>query len=533
MGERYLLDCTLRDGGYLNDWAFGHETMAYLFSRQAASGVDFIEVGFLDERRTFDPERTIQPDTACFDRLFGGFDRGKSRVVAMIDYGTCGIGQVAPAAESCLDGIRVIFKKHNRRPALEFCRQLKDLGYLVFTQAVSITSYTDEELGDLIRLVNDVKPFAVSMVDTYGLLDPAGVTRILEIIDRDLDPGIAIGYHAHNNFQLGYSNSVSVLNRCQGRAVLCDGSLYGMGKSAGNAPIELIALYMNSHFGKSYDVLQMQEAISTVVMDLYAEKPWGYQLFYYIAAANRCHPDYVSYLMNKRTLSVSAINEILALLPEEEKLNKNVKLLEKLYLDYQQSHCDDEEVLEELSRMLSGRKILLIGPGKTVKDRKEEILAFIRAESPEVLPVNHLPEGIPADLLFLTNSRRYSRLAPALSADRAPRIIATSNVTKTGGRFDYVLDYGALTDPSAEFPDNSLLMLLRLLIRLGIGEAYLAGFDGYTPYDINFYDGRMAYSFVREKAETLNRQVKAFLAAHEGELRVRFITPSRYPETEG
>ena len=62
--EHYLLDCTLRDGGYINDWKFGRDNITNIFERQVSSGVDAIEVGFLDERREFDPDRTIQPDTA-------------------------------------------------------------------------------------------------------------------------------------------------------------------------------------------------------------------------------------------------------------------------------------------------------------------------------------------------------------------------------------------------------------------------------------------------------------------------------------
>lgn len=203
-------------------------------------------------------------------------------------------------------------------PAMAFCKQVKALGYKVFSQLVSVTSYTDDELREVIGLVNDCHPYAVSMVDTYGLCDAPTLAHIVSVIDKELAPDIALGYHAHNNFQLAYSNAISVLNLHLDRDVLVDGTLYGMGKSAGNAPLELLAMYMNAQFGKQYDVNQIQEAISTSILDLYHKKPWGYTLFYYIAASNRCHPDYVSYLMNKRTLSVTAVNEILQQIPEEK-----------------------------------------------------------------------------------------------------------------------------------------------------------------------------------------------------------------------
>ena len=106
-----LLDCTLRDGGYVNDWKFRYTNTVSIFERLADANVDIIEVGFLDDRRPFDIDRTIFPDTESADRLFGTLDRKNSMVVGMIDYGTCDIENLAPCSESCLDGIRVIFKK--------------------------------------------------------------------------------------------------------------------------------------------------------------------------------------------------------------------------------------------------------------------------------------------------------------------------------------------------------------------------------------------------------------------------------------
>ena len=172
MNEIRLLDCTLRDGGYVNDWEFGHSTITSIFERVVDSGAEIIEIGFLDDRRPFDINRTIMPDTKSVQDIFGHCVKRPPMVVGMIDYGTCKLENIQPCEESYLDGIRVIFKKHIMHEAMEYCAQLKKLGYKVFSQLVSITSYSDEEMMELIGLVNEIEPFAVSMVDTYGLLDP-------------------------------------------------------------------------------------------------------------------------------------------------------------------------------------------------------------------------------------------------------------------------------------------------------------------------------------------------------------------------
>ena len=86
-----LLDCTLRDGGYVNKWRFGNGNMTCIYDRLTQAGVDIIEIGFLDDREPFDPERSIQPDTDSLSKTFAGIGPKSSMVVAMIDYGTCSL----------------------------------------------------------------------------------------------------------------------------------------------------------------------------------------------------------------------------------------------------------------------------------------------------------------------------------------------------------------------------------------------------------------------------------------------------------
>lgn len=529
MKNTHLLDCTLRDGGYLNDWHFGKDNITNIFERVTAAGVDVIEVGFLDDRCVFNPERTIMPDTASATKIFGNLNARGAMLVGMIDYGTCDIKNIQKQSEGVLDGIRVIFKKDKMHGALAYCKQIKELGYKVFVQAVSITSYQDDELIELINLVNDCHPYALSMVDTYGLCDAPMLLHFVSVIDEYLHPEILLGYHAHNNFQLGYANAIAVLQSTAERSVMVDGTLYGMGKSAGNAPIELLAMYMNRSFGKAYSVSQLQEAISTSILDLYRKKPWGYTMFYYIAALNECHPDYVSYLMNKRTLSVTAVNTILQRIPTDQRLDKNMKLIENLYLEYQANECDDTEDLKALKEKFRGKKLLVLGPGPNIQMQAEKVQSYQR-QGCLTIAVNYMPEHINVDCLFLTNSRRYLQMSSALAAPAMTflPIIATSNVAPSKNTFDYTLNYSSLLDEKAEFQDNSMIMFLKLLIKLGIDRVALAGFDGYTADSVAYFDKNMEYSFVNEKANMLNQCAKDFFAENKERLAVEFVTTSFY-----
>lgn len=342
MGKISLLDCTLRDGGYVNDWKFGHENLISIFERLVDSNVDIIEIGFLDERRPFDIDRSIMPDTSCAEKIYGCLNRKQAMVVAMIDYGTCGVDNLQPCADSYLDGIRVIFKKHLMYQAMEFCREVKALGYKVFSQLVSITSYSDEELLELVRLVNDVKPYGVSMVDTYGLLHPEDLLHYYQILDENVLPEVQIGFQAHNNFQLGYANALAFIEKETKHDIVVDGTLYGMGKSAGNAPLELIAMRLNDKFGADYIIDPILESIEESLMGFYAKAPWGYKEFFYLCAKNQCHPNYLTYYEGKNNLSTSKIDRLLAHIePTEKKLLYDKTVAEELYQSFIENEYSD------------------------------------------------------------------------------------------------------------------------------------------------------------------------------------------------
>lgn len=533
MKDLKLLDCTLRDGGFVNDWNFGHDNIVNIFERLISSGVDVLEIGFLDDRRPYDDNRTIMPDTESADRVYRNLDKGNSMIVAMIDYGTCAIENLAPCSESFIDGIRVIFKKHVMKDALAYCAQVKALGYQVFVQAVSITSYSDREMLNLVDLVNALNPYALSIVDTYGLLHQENLMHYFEILNHNLNPDIAIGYHSHNNFQLAYSNSMEILQTPAERTVMVDASLYGMGKSAGNLPLELISMYMNTNCGKHYDISQMLETIDINIMPFYAKSPWGYNLFFYIAASNNCHPSYVRFLMDKQTLSLKSINTILDRIEPEKKLLYDKEHIERLYVDYQDMECNDEDDIRELSEAFRGKPLLLLGPGRNMMLQRDRVTAFIEAQKPIVIAVNYLPEDIAVDYAFLSNSRRYVQLNNRLlelaeeNAGRV-RVIATSNVTNVKDHFDYTLNYSSLIDRSAEIVDNSFVMLLNALVKLGVTHASCAGFDGYRSSGENYFNEAMDYHIGPEKSMGVNKHVTETLKTLTPTLTIDFITDSYY-----
>lgn len=531
MGKKIkLLDCTLRDGGYINDWEFGHSVITSTYKRLDEAGVDYIEVGFLDDRRPYDVNRTIQPDTDSFDKIFGCIKKKKAVPVAMIDYGTCDISNIANCDTTFIEGIRVIFKKEKIEKALPFCQAVKDKGYKLFIQAVSITAYSDLEMLEYIQKINMIKPYAFSIVDTYGLLDGRKLTNYFNLINNNLDSEIRIGYHAHNNFQLAFSNSIKFLALETKRTIIVDSTVYGMGKSAGNTASELIALHMNERYDKNYDVNQFLEIFDTDLMHFYQQHYWGYKYNFYISAMQNCHPDYVQYLLNKKTLSVTAINEILSKIPTEIKLLYNRKYIDKAYLEYQSHIIDDHIVIEQLSEDMNNCKVLLLGPGNTILKNEKKIKRFVEKEEPICISVNFESSRYKCDYIFVSNAKRYSNLSDVTTKVSKAKLITTSNITLFDRNAEYVLNYSELINMNKVQSDNALLLVVAALLKIGMDEVYLAGFDGFMKDENDYYDSKYAFTGNGEYKVNSNKITMAGLKELSKSIQIHFLTDSLYAD---
>ena len=534
MRQIKLLDCTLRDGGFVNNWNFGYGNIVSIFERLVKSGVDIIEIGWLDSREPFSMERTIAPSTKHLGEMFGKLDSKESTIVAMIDYGACPIENIEPCGSNGIDGIRVIFKKHMRIDALAFCKQLQVLGYKVFVQAVSITSYSSDELMDLVKLINELTPYAVSIVDTYGLLHKDNLLHYFRMLEAHLNKEIKIGFHSHNNFQLAYANSMELLNENTERDLMLDGSLYGMGKSAGNTPLELLAMHLNENYEKRYDLNPILEAIDGNIMKFYRENPWGYNLFYFIASSNRCHPSYVQYLLDKHTLSIQSVNDILQNIKEEQKLSYKEEVIEQLYYAHKSIAYDDVMAKDTLKTALNSKEILVMGPGKTIRTQETLIKSYIEKNRPITIAINYVPENIAVDYIFLSNPRRHIRVETALreSKNRHSKIIATSNVVSPIQSFEYVINSMKIREYDKESFDNSFIMLMKLLQEIEIDNVACAGIDGYSANGENYFDKEFEHWFSTPKTEKWNTYVKEKMMLFRKKMKIKFLTKTYYEEKQ-
>ena len=273
-----------------------------------------------------------------------------------------------------------------------------------------------------------------------------------------------------------------------------------MGKSAGNCPIELLAMHLNDYYNKNYDISQILEALNCNIMDIYRTKPWGYNMFFYMAAFNSCHPSYVSYLMDKENLSIRQINEILSELAksEDKQLMYDEQFIKQLYDNYKKIITDiSDESYNNLKKDLYNQNIIIKSAGVNqdimvkpdVDDSKVTVSDDNRIYKGTVIWVNSLAKDITIsfdsltdkgiddksdqldEYVFISDSKSYVNLSAQLS-DRPDtvKIITLSDVTPNNGdHFDYVLDKEEIknTTGSDEAGDNSLYILKLILGKCG------------------------------------------------------------------
>ena len=301
-----MLDCTLRDGGYVNDWNFGEDNIRNIISLLNKSGIDFIETGFLTKDKS-DFNKTLFNSFSDIKNIIPDHV-DKTKLLAMIAFSHFPINEVPQVKESCVSGIRLIFKKFQSKEALIYANNLKDKGYKLFINPTYIDQYTDEELLSIIKNINEIKPFAFSIVDSLGVLKEDDIKHLFKIIDDTLDDEII----------------------SENRNIIIDSTIFGIGRGAGNIKTELLAKYLNDKYHATYNVVPILQAIHEYINPIFEKTPWGYSVPYYLAAINHCHPDYAKYLSKQESISIEAIDKILKNIPSDKKTVFDEKLLKTL-----------------------------------------------------------------------------------------------------------------------------------------------------------------------------------------------------------
>ena len=323
MNSLKVLDVTLRDGGCVNDFNFGQAYMEKILAAQEASGIDVIELGYIDEGKGSEEGRTQYIDEQVIKETILKNKKSNIEYVAMIDYGKFDVEKLHRKTEADIDGIRMAFHKKNRFDVISIGRKIIEKGYKFYVQPMITMRYTDSELLELIDLINKELPDASGfyIVDSFGEMRPNDMSRILNLVDHNLNYDMTLGFHSHNNLQMSYSNAIAMLQFPTNRDMMLDCSIMGMGKGAGNLNTELLLEHLNLYYGKKYKVSPLLEVIDNVINQLHSGFYWGYAPEYYLSAANQCPPSYAGHFYNKHMLPIDQVSELLEMIAADKKIS--------------------------------------------------------------------------------------------------------------------------------------------------------------------------------------------------------------------
>ncbi len=525
MGRVSVLDCTLRDGGYCNQWRFSFNSIKKITDGLVEAGIDIIECGFLTQKVEYDCDVTKFTQIDQISKIIPSSRQGKL-FVAMMNYGEYDVDSLPEYDGTSIDGIRVAFHKKNRIEALEVCRAIKAKGYKVFVQAMVSLSYSDEEFLELIRLVNSIVPYAFYIVDSFGMIKRKDLNRLFYVVEHNLKSDILIGFHSHNNMQLAYSNAQNMVDTQTNRSLIIDSSVYGMGRGAGNLNTELFVEYLNENEGTRYNLKPLLTIIDQILNGFHQENYWGYSLPNYLSARYWTHPNYAGYLDDKKTLTVEAMSEIFEMMDEDKRIEFDSNYIEELYLRYMATGAVQDEHRSELRSRLEEKKVLLIAPGCSSIKYSDRISKFASNADVVTIGINGDYQFVETDFIFMSNMRRFREMDKSLRN----KCIVTSNIPTDGIYLQ--TRYRDLVNDIESVKDNSGMMAIKLLIDFNVQQVYLAGFDGYSHDNHeNYANTHVAYYTKNAVLDAMNAGMAEMIKRFSKQIEIHFITPSRFELT--
>ena len=534
MNHAMLLDCTLRDGAYLIDKRFGDNNINGIIEGLVKARIDSIEIGFL-QNEGFGEGKTVFLNSADAKK-FIPTDKQGCMFTVLADCSRYSVDNLDECMGDSIDAVRECFFKAERFEAIENCKRIKALGYKCFIQPVDILGYTDVELIEFLTLVNEVEPYCLSIVDTFGSMYQEDLHRVFEIINHNLVKGCKVGFHSHNNMQMSNALSQEFVRMTYGkRDIVVDGTISGMGRGAGNTPTELIAQYMVSQLGYNYDMDALLDIIDDYMDNIRTKCSWGYTTPYFVAGCYSAHVNNIAYLTKKNSIRSKDIRYIINKIGAVPRKRYDYDLLEKTYLEYLESDIDDKKTMGLLENELSGKDILILVPGSSVVNEQDRIAQYIVEKAPIVIGVNFVHESIHSDYIYMSNSRRYNYWKSNESYIPKKKLIASNIKTVAEDDLEYILSFNKLKKCGWDHIDNSTLMLLRLIDSFDVKSVAIAGFDGYsytTENKLNYATAELELSNVRDDPGMLNEEIASMLKDYQetrkGNAEIKFVTNSRF-----
>lgn len=284
--EIRVLDCTIRDGGLINNHNFDYQFVREVYKAISEAGIDYMEIGYKNSRELFSPKE-YGPWKFCDDsdieKVIEGIE-SNTKISVMVDIGRVNIDDVKPASESPVDMIRVATYVKDVDKAIAMANHFHQKGYETAINIMAISRDQGPELDEALKQIEaESTALAVYIVDSFGYLYQESVRDLVHRFKKILK-GKEVGFHAHNPQQLGFGNTIEAIIH---GANFLDGTIYGIGRGAGNCPLELLVGFLKN---PKFDLRPILDVISNEFLPLREKIEWGYIIPFAIAGMMNEHP---------------------------------------------------------------------------------------------------------------------------------------------------------------------------------------------------------------------------------------------------
>jgi 4-hydroxy 2-oxovalerate aldolase len=286
--EIKILDCTIRDGGLMNDHLFDDETIKAVYTACVQAGVDYMELGYKSSKRIFAPSEYGRWKFCIEDdiRKIVGENETPLKLSVMADAERTDYHEdILPSDQSVIDLVRVATYIHQIPVAMDMIKDAHDKGYETSLNLMAVSTVPEWELDEALDLMANSEVDAMYLVDSFGAFYSEQVQYLVrKYLQYAIPAGKTVGIHAHNNQQLAYANTVESIIL---GANMLDGSMAGLGRGAGNCPIELLLGFLHNPKFRLRPVL---ECIRDYIEPMREQLRWGFDIPYMITGLLNMHP---------------------------------------------------------------------------------------------------------------------------------------------------------------------------------------------------------------------------------------------------
>jgi len=281
--EIKVLDCTIRDGGLMNEWQFDKAMVKEVFHGLAQAGLDYVELGYRADKKMFSPDEFGAWRFCDEEALREVAYECDTKVSVMCDVGRTDYDTILPSDESIVKLYRIATYVKDIDKAIHLGRHIKDLGYELSINIMAVSHALEPDLDEVLDQLAATDFDMVYLVDSFGYFFSEQIHYLADKYRAKL-PGKELGIHCHNQQQLAFANTIEGIIK---NINYVDGSIYGIGRAAGNCPLELLLGFLKN---PKFDIRPVLNLVEKYFIELKKELRWGYEIPYAITGMLNKHP---------------------------------------------------------------------------------------------------------------------------------------------------------------------------------------------------------------------------------------------------